>query len=326
MTDTPAAKAQTPLPTRELWVGGPTVGAIGLGCMGMTHAYDPSGRDDEESMATVRLAVELGVTLIDTSDVYGPFTNEVLVGKALKPVRDQVVLATKVGLVLEPGTSMTRNGHPDHIRAGCDASLKRLGTDHIDLYQLHRVDPEVPIEESWGALAELVTAGKVGALGLSEVSVAELERAAAVHPVATVQSELSLWTRDVLPEVLPWCVAHGTGFLPFSPLGRGFLTGELKHGFETTDFRTGLPRFTEEAMVANQRIVDGVRMVADRHGATLAQVALAWVLAQGEHVVPIPGTRRRPRVEENAAAARLQLSAGDLTDLDALPPPVGDRY
>ena len=316
----------SPIPTRELWAGGPLVGALGLGCMGMTHAYDPSGRDDEESVATIQRAIELGVTLLDTSDVYGPFTNEVLVGRALQGRRHEVVLATKVGLVLEPGKPMTRNGHPEHIRAGCDASLQRLGTDHIDLYQLHRVDPEVPLEESWGAMAELVTAGKVGAIGLSEVSVEELDRAAAIHPVATVQSELSLWTRDALPEVLPWCVAHGAGFLPFSPLGRGFLTGALAPGFESTDFRTGLPRFTEEAMAANQRIVDGVRAVADRHEATLAQVALAWVLAQGERVVPIPGTRRRTRVEENAAAARLELSAADLADLDALPPPVGDRY
>ena len=323
---TTISPASLPLPTRELWAGGPHVGAVGLGCMGMTHGYDPSMRDDDESVATIRRAVELGVTLIDTSDVYGPFTNEVLVGRALEPVRGDVVLATKVGLVSEPGQPITRDGRPDHIRAGCDASLLRLGTDRIDLYQLHRVDPVVPLEESWGAMAELVTAGKVGALGLSEVTVDELERAQAIHPVATVQSELSVWTRDPLEEVLPWCGTNGAGFLPFSPLGRGYLTGTLAPGFEATDFRGGLPRFTAEAMTANQRIVDGVRGVAERRGATAAQVALAWTLAQGTRVVPIPGTRRRARVEENAAAARIALNAEDLAELDALPAPVGDRY
>jgi aryl-alcohol dehydrogenase-like predicted oxidoreductase len=315
-----------PIPTRDLYPGGPQVGAIGLGCMGMTHAYDPSTRDDEESVATIRRAVELGVTLIDTSDVYGPFTNELLVGRALQSIRDQVALATKVGLVLEPGKPMTRDASPAHVRAGCDESLRRLGTDRIDLYQLHRVDPTVPLEDSWGAMAELVSAGKVRAIGMSEVSVDELERAQAIHPVATVQSELSIWTRDPLASVLPWCEAHGAGFLPFSPLGRGYLTGQLKAGFEDGDFRTGLPRFTDEAMAANQVIVDGVRSVAERLGATPAQVALAWTLAQGPRVVPIPGTRRRSRVEENAAAATVTLGVEDLTHLDGLPQPVGARY
>jgi aryl-alcohol dehydrogenase-like predicted oxidoreductase len=321
MTETPA-----PIQTRELWAGGPRVGAVGLGCMGMTHAYEPSTRDDGESVATVRRAVDLGVTLIDTADVSGPFTNEVLVGRALAPIRDRVVLATKVGLVTDVSGSMRRDGSPGHVRAGCDASLQRLATDRIDLYQLHRVDPEVPLEDTWGAMAELVAAGKVGAIGLSEVSVDELERAQAIHPVSTVQSELSVWTRDALPEVLPWCEAHGAGFLPFSPLGRGYLTGALAPGFEDSDFRTGLPRFTDEAMAANQGIVDGVRAVADRHGATAAQVALAWTLARGPRVVPIPGTRRRSRVEENAAAAHLELSGDDLALLDGLPEPVGARY
>ncbi len=318
--------ATSPLPLRELYAGGPRVGAVGLGCMGMTHGYDPSDRDDVESEATIHRAIELGVTLLDTSDVYGPYTNEILVGKALQDIRDQVVLATKVGLVLDDGAPMSRNGHPDHIRRGCDASLQRLGTDHIDLYQLHRVDPEVSLEDSWGAMAELVTAGKVTAIGLSEVSVDELDRATAIHPVATVQSELSLWTRDALPGVLPWCVEHGAGFLPFSPLGRGYLTGALAPGFEANDFRTGLPRFTDEAMAANQRIVDQVGVVAKRNNASLAQVALAWVLAQGERVVPIPGTRRRTRVEENIGSARIALSTQDLADLDAIPAPVGERY
>lgn len=326
MTDQSRTNANPPQPTRELYVGGPQVGATGLGCMGMTHGYDPSDRDDVESVATIHRAIDLGVTLLDTSDVYGPFTNEALVGKALKGIREQAIIATKVGLILDDGAPMSRDGHPEHIRTGCDASLHRLGTDHVDLYQLHRVDPAVPLEESWGAMAELVAAGKVTAIGLSEVSVDELDRATAIHPVATVQSELSLWTRDALAEVLPWCEEHGAGFLPFSPLGRGFLTGALAAGFEPTDFRKGLPRFTDEAMVANQSIIDGVRAVAHRHDASLAQVALAWALTQGERVVPIPGTRRRSRVEENIAAAQLELTAEDLSDLDALPPPVGERY
>lgn len=314
------------IPTRELWLGGPAVGAIGLGCMSMTHGYDPSERDDEESVATIRRAVELGVTLLDTSDVYGPFTNEAVVGRAVGPIRNDVVLATKVGLIQDTSDSILRDARPEHIRRACDASLGRLGTDRIDLYQLHRVDPKVPIEDSWGAMAELVSTGKVGAIGLSEVSVDELDRAQAIHPVATVQSELSIWTRDPLPQVLPWCEEHGTGFLPFSPLGRGYLTGALTAAFEDGDFRAGLPRFTTEAMAANQVIVDGVRTVADRVGATPAQVAIAWTLVQGPRVVPIPGTRRRTRVEENSAAAGLQLGSDDLALLDGLPAPVGARY
>lgn len=314
------------IPTRTLGTSGPAVGAVGLGCMGMSWAYGAAERDDEQSRAVLRRALDLGVTLIDTADVYGPFTNEELVGSALRGRRDEAYLATKCGLVVgEAG--MGRDGRPEHVRAALDASLSRLGTDRVDLWQLHRVDPEVPVEQTWGAMAEQVAAGKALALGMSEVTVDELERAHAVHPVATVQSELSLWTRDPLAEVLPWCAANGVGFLPFSPLGRGFLTGAVTEGsFDASDFRARNPRFTPEAMAANAALVDAVRAVAGRLDATPAQVALAWVLAQGEHVVPIPGTKKVGYLEQNAAAADLQLSAQDLAELDALPAPVGARY
>lgn len=314
------------LPTRTLGTGGPAVGAVGLGCMGMSHAYGAAERDDDQSRAVLHRALDLGVTLIDTADVYGPFTNEQLVGTALAGRRDEAFLATKCGLVSGP-EGMRRDGRPEHVRAALDASLRRLGTDRVDLWQLHRVDPEVPVEETWGAMAEQVAAGKALALGMSEVSVAELDRAAAVHPVAAVQSELSLWTRDPLPDVLAWCERHGAGFLPYSPLGRGFLTGRVAAGsFDDDDFRAGLPRFTPEAMAANAALVDAVRAVAERIGATPGQVALAWVLAQGEHVVPIPGTKKLRYLEENAASATVELSATDLAELDALPAPVGARY
>ena len=315
-----------PVSTRRLGPDGPEVGAVGLGCMGMSWAYGAAERDDAQSRDVVRRALDLGVTLIDTADVYGPFTNEELVGEALAARRDEAVLATKVGLVIGDA-GMTRNGRPEHVRAGIDASLRRLRTDRVDLWQLHRVDDRVPVEETWGAMAEAVAAGKALHLGMSEVGVDELERAHAVHPVTTVQSELSLWTRDPLAEVLPWCEAHGVGFLPFSPLGRGFLTGTVAAGsFDEKDFRARNPRFTAEAMAANAALVGTVRAVADRRGATPAQVALAWVLAQGPHVVPIPGTKKRHYLEQNAAAAALVLGPEDLAELDALPPPVGARY
>jgi aryl-alcohol dehydrogenase-like predicted oxidoreductase len=318
------------IPQRTLGRGGPVVGAVGLGCMGMTWAYDPEDRDEAESVATIHRALELGVTFLDTADMYGPFTNEELVGRALAGRRDEAVLATKGGLVVESTDpiAMRRDGRPEHMRAALDASLARLGTDHVDLYQLHRVDENVPLEETWGAMAEAVAAGKARAIGLSEVSVGELERAHAIHPVAAVQSELSLWTRDPLGGVLGWCADHGAAFIPFSPLGRGFLTGRLDAttSFASGDFRSDLPRFTDTARDANAAIVDRVRAVAERVGAEASQVALAWVLAQGEHVVPIPGTRRRRWLEENAAAATLALGAGDLAELDALPAPEGARY
>ncbi|TAL16757.1 MAG: aldo/keto reductase [Frankiales bacterium] len=314
------------LPRRALGSGGREVGAVGLGCMGMSYAYGAAERDDEQSRAVLHRALDLGVTLIDTADVYGPFTNEELVGSALAGRRDEAFLATKCGLLLGPD-GIVRDGRPEHVRVALDASLRRFGTDRVDLWQLHRVDPAVPVEETWGAMAEQVAAGKALALGMSEVGVEELTRAAAVHPVATVQSELSLWTRDPLPEVLPWCAENGAGFLAFSPLGRGFLTGTLAPGsFDDGDFRARNPRFTPEAMAANTALVEQVRAVAGRVGATPAQVSLAWVLAQGEHVVPIPGTKKLRYLEENAASATVTLTADDLAELDALPAPVGARY
>ncbi|MDP3711778.1 MAG: aldo/keto reductase [Mycobacteriales bacterium] len=314
------------IPIRRLFDGGPEVGAVGLGCMGMSFAYGPDERDDDVSVSVIHRALDLGVTLVDTADVYGPFTNEELVGRALADRRDEAVLATKVGLKVGEGRVIGMDGSPERVRAGIDASLKRLGVDHVDLYQLHRVDPQVPVEETWGAMAEVVAAGKARFLGMSEVQVEHLEKAHAIHPVSTVQSELSLWTRDPLPEVLPWCVERGIGFLPFSPLGRGFLTGTVTAGFDSTDFRSRNPRFTDDAIAANQRIVDAVAAVAQRRDATNAQVALAWVLAQGALVVPIPGTKKVHYLEQNAASADIALTAEDLADLDALPAPVGARY
>jgi aryl-alcohol dehydrogenase-like predicted oxidoreductase len=310
-------------------VAGREAGDIGLGCMGMTWAYGAAERDETESFAVIHRALEIGVTLLDTADMYGPYTNEELVGRAIEGRRDEVVLATKCGLVVEDVAEyvLRRDGRPEHVRAAVEGSLRRLRTDFIDLYQLHRVDPEVPLEDTWGAMAELVTEGKVGALGMSEVGVAELECAHAIHPVASVQSEGSLWTRDAFAEVVPWCAAHGAAFLPFAPLGRGFLTGKLEpQKFPAGDFRKNNPRFQPEAMEANLALVERVRAVAERRGATPAQVALAWLLAQGEHIVPIPGTKRRERLEENAAAADLQLTPADLAELSALPAPVGERY
>jgi aryl-alcohol dehydrogenase-like predicted oxidoreductase len=297
--------------------------------MGMSWAYGAADRDDARSIAVIERAIELGVTLIDTADVYGPFTNEQLVGRALAGHRDEVVLASKCGLVVEgseaAGFEMRRNGRPEHVRAAIDASLRRLGTDRVDLYQLHRVDPDVPVEETWGAMADVVAAGKARAIGMSEATVDELDRAHAIHPVATLQSEMSLWTREPLDDVLPWCAAHDTAFVPFAPLGRGFLTGKLDE-VEPDDFRARNPRFADEARAANQAIVDRVREIARAHGAAPGQVALAWLLAQGDAVVPIPGTRRIAYLEENAAAAGLALSQSDLDALDALPAAAGSRY
>jgi aryl-alcohol dehydrogenase-like predicted oxidoreductase len=318
----------TGMRTTTLGAGGPEVGRIGLGCMGMSWAYDEGGRDDATSVEVIRRAIDLGVTLIDTADVYGPYSNEQLVGRALAGRRDEVVLATKVGLLADGSRAVHRNGRPEYIKGAIDGSLARLGVDHVDLYQLHRIDPAVPLEESWGAMAELVEAGKVRAIGLSEVSVEDIRRAQAIHPVASVQSELSLWTRDALAEVVPYCEEQGIAFLPFSPLGRGFLTGSITSPDQLPegDFRRHLPRFQKEAFDANRAIVDAVRRVAERVGATPAQVALAWVIAQGDYVVPIPGTKRLRYLEENAAAGDLELPPDALAELDALPAPVGDRY
>jgi aryl-alcohol dehydrogenase-like predicted oxidoreductase len=313
---------------RTLGPNGPRVGAIGLGCMPMSWAY-PGDASDDASIGVIHRAVELRVTFFDTADVYGPFTNEDLVGRALQGRRPEVVLATKVGLVVGPngGYPLQNDARPERIVREVEGSLARLRTDVIDLYYLHRIDPEVPLEESWGAMAGLVEAGKVRALGLSEVNLDELDRARAIHPVAAVQSELSLWTRDRLDDVVPWCAEHGATFVPFAPLGRGFLTGTItRASFEDADFRAQNPRFTQRAIDENLAIVDGVRAVADRRGATPAQVALAWILAQGSHVIPIPGTKRLGFLEENVAAADLTLEAEDLAELDALPQPSAPRY
>lgn len=286
--------------------------------------------DETAAIEVIRRAIDLGVDHFDTADVYGPFANESLLGRALADRREQVVIATKAGLVVEDKATyrFERNGRPEHVRQACDGSLKRLGADVIDLYYLHRVDPRVPVEETWGAMAGLVAAGKVRFLGISEASVEELDRVSRVHPVTAVQSELSLWTRDYLDGVVPWCAAHGASFVAFAPLGRGFLTGAIAADarFGPEDFRSKLPRFRPEAVSLNQRIVERVRAIAARRGATAAQVALAWVLSLGEHVLAIPGTQRRRYLEENVAAAEINLTPGELEELDALPVPVGGRY
>jgi len=325
--------------TITLGSDGPDVGVIGLGCMGMTFSYDmETPRDEATSISVIHWALDLGMTLIDTADAYGPYTNEELVGRALADGhRERAVLATKVGLLTDsvevanprgrsPGAG--RDGRPEHVRKSIDGSLRRLGTDHVDLYQLHRVDPQVPLEETWGAMAETVAAGKARHIGLSEVTVAEITRAQAVHPVASVQSELSLWTRDALAGVLPYCQEQGIAFLPFAPLGRGFLTGRFasSEDLPRDDFRRGLPRFQQDALRTNLAIVEQVRGVARRAGATPAQVALAWVLAQGRHVVPIPGTKTPRYLADNAGAADIELSTAELAELDALPAPQGARY
>jgi aryl-alcohol dehydrogenase-like predicted oxidoreductase len=313
---------------RTLGSSGIAVSAIGLGCMPMSWAYGAG--DDTESISVIHRAIELGVTFLDTSDVYGPFMNEQLVGRAIAGKRDELVIATKAGLVVEDFANyvLARDGRPEHVREACEGSLLRLGVDVIDLYYLHRVDPDVPVEDSYGVMAELVAEGKVRALGLSEVDVPTLERAAAIHPVAALQSELSLWTRDALADVLPWCAEHDVAFVPFAPLGRGFLTGNLPvdSSFGEGDFRRGNPRFQLEALTQNQAIVERVRAVAEKAGATPAQVAIAWVLAQGENVVPIPGTKRLSYLEENVGAADVELSAEALAELDDMPAPAGTRY
>jgi aryl-alcohol dehydrogenase-like predicted oxidoreductase len=304
------------------------VGAVGLGCVGMSAEYNTSDIDDEQSLRVVARALELGVTLFDTADVYGPFTNELLLGRALRTHVADAVIATKVGLVQVVATGQeSRRAGPAHIRASCEASLRRLGVDAIDLYYLHRVDPAVPLEESWAAMAGLVTAGKVRALGLSEVTTAQLDQANAIYPVAAVQSELSLWTRGPLETVVPWCSAHHATFVAYAPLGRGYLTGTVRSAdFQPDDIRSGNPRFTAGAMARNQAILAVIEKVARRHDATLAQVSIAWVLALAEHVVAIPGTKRIRYLEENCQAAAIELTAADLADLDAVPPAAGDRY
>jgi aryl-alcohol dehydrogenase-like predicted oxidoreductase len=294
--------------------------------MGMSQSYGSA--DEEESVATVHRALDLGVTFFDTADVYGDGHNEELVGRALGARRDEVVLATKFSLSRRDGGGMRVDGSPDYVRASCDASLRRLGTDRIDLYYQHRVDPRVPIEDTVGAMAELVQAGKVRHLGLSEASARTLERAVAVHPIAALQSEWSLWTRDLEDEVVPTARRLGIGLVPFSPLGRGFLTGALKSpdDFEPDDFRRGNPRFQGENFTKNLELVDEVRRLAEAKGCTPGQLALAWVLALGDDVVPIPGTKRRPYLEENLGSVEVELGPDDLERLDRLGVAAGARY
>ena len=307
------------------------VSALGLGCMGMSEFYGPG--DEAASIATIHRFLELGGTFIDTADMYGPFTNEVLVGKAIAGKRDQVVLATKFGN--ERGTDGSWkgiNGRPEYVKAACDASLKRLGVDHIDLYYQHRVDRNTPIEETWGAMSELVEAGKVRYLGISEASAATIRKANAVHPITAVQTEWSLWTRDVeVNDVLATVRELGIGFVPYSPLGRGFLTGAIKSldDLAPDDRRRTYPRFQGENFAANFAIVDAVNAIATRKGVTPAQLALAWVLAQGDDVAPIPGTRKVSRLEENMASLEIVLSADDLAELNEAAPvgvTSGERY
>ncbi|MFI1889384.1 aldo/keto reductase [Streptomyces jumonjinensis] len=319
---------------RKLGNTGLEIGAVGLGCMGMSWLYQESDRDDARSIAVIRTALDLGVNLLDTADIYGTGHNETLLGRAITGRRDEVLLATKFGLVIDDlaARATHHDASPAHLRTAIEASLRRLGVDVIDLYYLHRIDPAVPLAETWGAMAELVGEGKVRFLGLSEATAEQAAEAHAIHPVTAVQSELSLWTREPLggradTSVVGWCDGAGAAFVPFAPLGRGFLTGTLHTSlFEDSDFRARNPRFHRGAMAANQRIVDVIREVADRRSATPAQVAIAWTLAQSERVIPIPGTKNARYLRENVAAADLVLTEEDRTALDALPAAVGSRY
>jgi aryl-alcohol dehydrogenase-like predicted oxidoreductase len=315
--------------TRRLGSQGPVVSAIGLGCMGMSEFYGPG--DDAESIAVIHRAIDQGVTFIDTADMYGPFTNEQLVGRALKGRRDRVVLATKFGITRPTPTTRRIRGDAAYVKQACDASLQRLGVDHVDLYYQHRVDPTVPIEETVGAMAELVRAGKVRHLGLSEAGPATIRRAHAVHPISALQTELSLWSRDAETEVLPTTRELGIGFVAYSPLGRGFLTGRFKSldDLAPDDFRRTGPRFQPANFERNLAIMRAVEAIATAKGVTPAQLAIAWVLAKGDDVVPIPGTKRLRYLDENLAAATVALTPDDIGRLDAALPrgaAVGDRY
>jgi aryl-alcohol dehydrogenase-like predicted oxidoreductase len=314
---------------RYIQLGDLTVSRIGLGCMGMSFAYTGAGTDDVESIRTIHHALDLGVTLLDTAEIYGPYTNEELVGRAIKDHRDQVVLATKFGLISHAGGG---SGHTDsspaNIRTAVDGSLRRLGTDRIDLYYQHRVDPNTPIEDTVGALAELVAEGKIRHIGLSEAWVDTIRRAHAVHPITALQSEYSLWTRDQEPEVLPLLHELGIGFVPYSPLGHGFLTGTIRseNDFGPDDFRATNPRFTGENFQRNLAIADQVQEIATEAGVTPAQVALAWLLTKGDDIAPIPGTKRVSRLEENVSADDVVLTAEQVARLDDLTPPAGGHH
>ena len=316
--------------TRVLGTGGPTVSAIGLGCMGMSEFYGTA--DQAEAEATIRRALDLGVTLLDTADMYGPFTNEELVGRAIAGRRDEVVLATKFGNMRGPnGERLGINGHPDYVRRACEDSLRRLKVDVIDLYYQHRVDPNVPIEDTVGAMGELVTAGKVRFLGMSEAAPETLERALEVHAIHALQTEYSLWSRDPEDELLPLCDKFGIAFVPYSPLGRGFLTGRFKSPSDLPagDFRGKNPRFQGDNFQRNLDVVTKVGEIAAERGCTTAQLALAWLLAQGDQIVPIPGTTQRKRLEENVGAVDVVLTDDDLARIEAVAPmgfAAGTRY